>query len=71
MMIRESVMADLDRNQEIRIDKIPVRGGIGSALVIALLAVAMMVELPMLRWLLVSSAVGLLMGAFLVMWRSR
>ena len=61
-----------DKNPEIRIDKIPVRGGIGALLVIVLLISGMLVQLPGLRWPVLSGVLGgAALGIGLIFWRRR
>lgn len=65
-------MSGDDRNVEIRMDKIPVRGGIGAALAIVLLLGAMLLELPALRLpALAGLAGGVVIGIVLIVWRRR
>lgn len=59
-----------NRNVEIRMDRIPVRGGIGAALAIALLLGAMVLELEDLRLPAVMGLIGgILVGCGLIAWR--
>ncbi len=62
-------MPDKDRNAEIRIDKIPVKGGIGAVLAIIILLSAMLVELPALRWPALFGVLGgVILGGALILW---
>jgi hypothetical protein len=61
-----------ERNPEIRIDKIPVKGGLGALLAIIVLLGAMLVELPGLRPVFVTSALaGVVLALVLILWRRR
>jgi hypothetical protein len=54
----------------LRIDKISVGGGVG--LLVGVVVVAMMIELPVLRWMLGPAiASGVVFGAGLIAWRRR
>jgi hypothetical protein len=60
-------MAGDERNAEIRIDKIPVRGGVGAVLIIILVSAVMLVELPALRWpILLGVLGGVVLGGVLI-----
>jgi uncharacterized membrane protein YccC len=57
---------------QISMHHIPIRGGIGAALLIAVLIAVMLIELPQLRWPVIgSAAAGIVLGAALVVWRWR
>lgn len=59
-----------DRNVEIRMDRIPVRGGIGAVLTIIVLLGAMVLELEGLRVpAIMGLAGGVLLGCILILWR--
>jgi hypothetical protein len=61
-----------DRQQDISMHHIPIRGGIGAAVLIAIIIAAMLVELPQLRWpVLGSAALGLIFAVALILWRRR
>jgi hypothetical protein len=63
-------MSPNDRNVEIRMDRIPVRGGIGAVLVIITLLGAMLLELEGLRLPAIAGLIGgLLVGGVLIVWR--
>jgi hypothetical protein len=63
-------MSRNDRNVEIRMDRIPVRGGIGAVLVIITLLGAMLLELEGLRLPALAGLIGgLLVGGVLIVWR--
>jgi hypothetical protein len=63
-------MSRNDRNVEIRMDRIPVRGGIGAVLVIITLLGAMLLELEGLRLPAIAGLIGgLLVGGVLIVWR--
>ena len=63
-------MSPDDRNVEIRMDRIPVRGGIGAVLTIILLLGAMLLELKGLRLPAIAGLVGgILVGVTLIAWR--
>jgi hypothetical protein len=63
-------MSTDDRNVEIRMDRIPVRGGIGSVLTIIVLLGAMILELEGLRVPAIVGLVGgVLIGYILILWR--
>jgi|KBSMisStandDraft_5_1062788.scaffolds.fasta_scaffold4201203_1 hypothetical protein len=65
-------MSDEDRNVEIRVDKIPIRGGIGAVLAIVLLLGALVLELPALRVPALGSILGgVVFGLFLIVWHKR
>ena len=58
-----------DRNVEIRVDKIPIRGGIGAVLAIVLLLGALILELPALRVPALAGILGgVVVGVFLILW---
>jgi hypothetical protein len=60
-------MSEEDRNVEIQVDKIPIRGGIGAVLAIVLLLGALVLELPALRVPAVAGILGgVVVGAFLI-----
>jgi hypothetical protein len=59
-----------DRNVEIRMDRIPVGGGIGAAVVIVTLLGAMILELEGLRLPAILGLIGgLVIGCALIVWR--
>lgn len=59
-----------NRNVEIRMDKIPVRGGIGAVLTIIVLLGALVLELEGLRIPAIVGLVGgVLLGCILILWR--
>jgi hypothetical protein len=59
-----------DRNVEIRMDRIPVRGGVGAVLVIITLLGAMVLELEGLRLPAILGLIGgLVIGCGLIVWR--
>ena len=61
-----------DRRAEISIDHIPIRGGVGALLLIAVLIAAMLIELPQLRWpTLAGIGAGVVLGGGLILWRRR
>lgn len=61
-----------DENAEIRIDKIPVKGGLGALLAIVLLITGMLVELPGLGWPVLSGVLGgAVLAIVLIFWRRR
>jgi L-asparagine transporter-like permease len=61
-----------ERRYDISMHHIPIKGGIGVALFIALLVTVMLIELPQLRWPTLGSIVaGILLGAGLILWRRR
>jgi hypothetical protein len=63
-------MSPNDRNVEIRMDRIPVRGGIGAILTIITLLGAMLLELEGLRLPALAGLIGgLLVGGVLIVWR--
>lgn len=62
-------MPDEEQNPQIRIDKIPVRGGIGAVLVITALLGVMLYALPDLRGPFVVGLVGgLILAVILILW---
>jgi len=63
-------MAEDDRNTEIRIDRVPVGRGLGTALAIIVLIGALLLELPALRGPTLAGAVGgVILGGVLMVWR--
>jgi hypothetical protein len=61
-----------DRQADISIQHIPVRGGVGVFLIILLLVTCMLIELPQLRWPVIGSAAGgVLLGLSLIVSRRR
>jgi len=65
------VSADLGR-VDIDSSKIPVRGGVGAAIVILLLLSSLLIALPELRLVaLLGIVAGVVFGSFLVVWRRR
>jgi hypothetical protein len=66
-------VSDDERNPQIRIDRIPVKGGAGAVLVIVALLSVMLIELPELRWpALLGLIGGGVVGCVLILWhRSR
>ena len=52
-------LVEKDWKSEIRTDSIPIRGGLGAGLLVALLMLALMMELPAVRWMALP---GLVMG---------
>ena len=61
-----------DRQADISMHHIPIRGGIGAGVLIAILVLSMLAELPQLRWrFLGSTALGLLFAVALILWRRR
>jgi hypothetical protein len=48
---RGRVISEGAKNAEIRIDKIPIKGGIGAAVLIIVLLTGVLLDLPALRWL--------------------
>jgi hypothetical protein len=65
-------MSDDNRNVEIRVDKIPIRGGIGAVLAIVLLLGALVLELPALRVPALAGILGgVVFGVFLIFWHKR
>jgi hypothetical protein len=67
---KETIASEQPLDVRINSASIPVRGGIGAALVIAVLFTGAFLELPELRWLaLPGLAAGLIFGAALILWR--
>jgi hypothetical protein len=63
-------MPEDERNPQIRIDRIPVKGGLGAVLAIVALLAAMLVELPGLRPVFVTGALaGVVLALVLIFWR--
>jgi hypothetical protein len=59
-----------NRHWHIDSSRIPVRGGIGTALLIALLLAGMLVDLPGLRSVALGAGVaGVVFGVALILWR--
>jgi hypothetical protein len=53
-------------------ERVPIKGGIGVAMLIAVLLTAMLIELPQLRWPVIGIATaGIVLGSGLIMWRRR
>jgi hypothetical protein len=60
-----------ERRFDISMHHIPIRGGVGAALLIAVLIVSMALRLPPLRWVLIAALlVGISLAALLI-WRNR
>ena len=61
-----------ERRPEIRIDRIPIDGGVGALLAIAILLTAMLVQLPQLRPVFFAGVLGgLVFAAVLILWHRR
>jgi len=65
-------MSNDDRDAEIRVDRIPVRGGFVAAVVILVLLAAMFLDLPGLQFPMVAGiAGGVVLGVGLIAWHRR
>jgi MFS family permease len=54
----------------INISSIPIRGGIGAGILIAILLGAVLIDLPILRWIALPGLLGgLAFGGLLILWR--
>jgi hypothetical protein len=63
-------ISEAGQNAEIRIDKIPIKGGIGAALLIIVLLTGVLLDLPALRWLALPGVLGgVVFGGVLILWR--
>ena len=65
------MMSNDNRDADIRIDRIPVRGGIGAAVVVIALVASMLVDVPGLRIAIIGIAGGVIVGTILIAWRRK
>jgi hypothetical protein len=59
-----------ERLTPVMIGSLQIRGGIGAGIIILALVIALLIELPVLRWIALPGVfIGLAFGGFLVLWR--